>query len=349
MWAYLWHRGLFSLACMLALACGLLLAPQSVTSRIRVTARDAVGPGARTLAVLERWTSRQTASVRSLVARWRPAESSVDSAQLSAAIASRDAALTAQRQLEIQVATLQRELTAAREERRQFLRMSSSVPLVKTVAVPARVIGQDRTTAQELADRLIDAGGARGIGAGDLVVLGPSHTTGDPPPELVIDQGTDAELQADLPVASGGVLLGRIRDSGSLTSTVQLLQDPEFRIGAQLVRDTADGPVFGAAGVFAGGADQCHLDLIPATAPVTVGDRVYTQEQQGGESFSLFIGTVTRAELPPGEPHWRIEVAPAPHATIAQVEVLKVELNPQRLATREDDAEPGRPFGGQLQ
>jgi len=334
---------------MLALACGLLLAPQSITSRIRVTVRDAVSPGAHMYAAVERWTSGQTDSVRTLMTRWQPSGSGPDSMKLNESIAARDAALATQRQLEVQVATLRRELTAAREERSQFLRTSNSVPLVKTVAVPARVIGQDRTTAQELADRLIDAGGAAGIDAGDLVVQVTRDTSHEESPDLVIDQGADADLEADLPVAAGGVLLGRIRDRGNLTSTVQLLQDPEFRIGAQLVRDTADGPVFGAAGVFAGGADQCHLDLIPATAPVTIGDRVYTQEQRGGESFSLLIGTVSRAELPPGEPHWQIEVAPAPHAVTAQVEVLKVELNPQRLATREDDENSGRTFGGQLQ
>ena len=348
MWNYLWHRGLVSLAIMLALACSLLSAPQWVTTRIRATAKDSVVPGARAYAVAESWTGRQTATVRTILAGWTPGGTAVDSEQLAAAIAERDAAIAVQRQLEVRVAALHEELRAARAERNQFLASTESVPLVKTVAVPARVIGQDRTATRKLTDRLIDTGGASGIGAGDLVAAG-SDVSEDAQSrvEMVIDQGVDANLEADLPVASGGVLVGRIRDSGNLTSTVQLVEDPEFRIGARLVRDTADGPVFGASGVFAGGEEGCRLDLIPGTAPVAVGDRVYTLEQLGGESVSLFIGTVTRAELPAGEPHWRIGIAPAERPATARVDVLKVELNPQRLATRED-AEPGRAFGGRL-
>jgi cell shape-determining protein MreC len=245
-------------------------------------------------------------------------------------LAEHNRALAAQRQLVAQVAALRSELASAREVEQRFLQRDDSRPLVQVVAVPARIIGPRSQAAEELKERLIDSGSSAGLAPGDLLV------TSDAPrdsPHWLIDQGHLAALQPDWPVVSHGALAGRIVHVGAWTSTVAGVCDPEFRVGARIVRTDSAGPVFGAAGVYIGaGASLGELTLVPATEPVAPGDRVYTHETLLGASVLIHIGAVTHAEAPTGDPHWRIIVAPAATDPGPVVDVLKLELNPQRIA-----------------
>lgn len=333
MWRSLWHRGLLSVLLTLGCACGLLVAPTAVTQRVRMVLCDAVAPGSRWFNHAHDWTGRQIASVRQAFAKWSGrTDSTVAATQPDAAVAS--AASTAEKlQLEAQIAALRAELAAAREGESRLLQRESSVPLVKTIAMAARVLGADQEQWRGLADRLVDAGSASGLAEGDLV-LQPAATPADVEAhDLVLDQGSVSGIVGDAPVVAGGYLLGRIRHAGRLTSTVQPLTDPEFRIGARLVRMTPEGPMFGAVGVFAGSSGPMgQLNLVANTEPVTVGDRVYTHESVAGELLLVYIGTVANAEAPPGEPHWKITVNHGITAPLTRVDILKTELHPQRLA-----------------
>lgn len=329
----LWHSGWLSLLLALAGGCGLLCAPPETGELIRKTVRDAAGPGGRAYRTAREWTSARAGGLRSVLTQLTaqsPATSQTETPAEARALAE---AQFRQRQLEVRLAGLQERLQAALSENSRRLPATASSPLLQTVAVPARVIGVDRGAIAQLADRLIDIGESEGIVAADLVQQASFTQTAPNVPAAVIDQGVDAALEPDLPVTAGGVLVGRIRSTGRLTSSVQLVRDQAFRIGARLVRETASGPVFGASGVFAGGGEAaCRLELVAASEPVAVGDRVFTQEHLAGETVALLIGTVATAELPTGATHWSITVVPETATPPLDVQVLRPAVHPERAA-----------------
>jgi len=353
-----WHSGLLSVAATLGTACALLaLSPESGRP-LRGRLRDAVRPGAEALAHSRSWCAGAALSARRQLSEWSSpdrlsagsaaAESSEDAATQSAAAESPAA------RLEARLIQLERELAAARRQLDAQVLVRASSPLLRTIAREARVIGLNRDAAGRVMERLLNLGAGAGIAREDLVLeslpgpsptvavtASPGATAGAAAAELLLlDQGSQAGITRDAPVGQGATLLGRIRECGQFTSSVQPVVDPEFRIGGQLVRSTAEGPVLGAKGMFCGGgARPCRLELLPGTEPVSVGDRVYTQEALAGESVILLIGQVTRAELRDGQEHWEIDVAPAATEATGTVQVLTVELRPPRPSARRDAPE----------
>lgn len=330
----LWQRGVLSLALTASAACGLLAAPSEWRDECRSRLRDAVRPGAVVwLAARGRATKiggeardQLVAGVRRLVedaAADAPARITPESETMAETI----------RRLEARLAWQERELAAAREQLNVQRELPSSSPLLRAAAIPARVIAAGREETHRLRERLLDLGRTAGIAPDDLVLAAGTGRESSPLP--LLDQGGAAGVLADAPVCAGATLVGRIRTCGAWTSTLQPLTDEEFRIAAQIVRTTGDGSVLGGAGLFAGGgAGPCRLDLVPATAPVAVGDRVYTQERLSGEGVALYIGTIQSAELPEGAPHWNLLVTPALPEPPPRVAVLSIELNPLRVAQR---------------
>ena len=334
MWSPLWHRGILSLVLMLTTACALLTIPDDHNTGLRSGLMDAVAPGARCTLWLKSWGQEQRVHANRAIASISRHESVQSDEQADQLTRERDAAVEMQRQLTAQVALLRRELDDLREMEGRFLSRQETAPLVRTLVVAGRVIGNIESGSSTLNDRLIDAGASVGIAEGDLIVDSPIHSASPGDGDLLIDQGYHDSITADAPVITGGSLVGRVRHCGEWTSTVQRLTDPDFRVGARLVRQVGDGPVFGAAGIFAGRGDsQGDLTLVPSTEPVVVGDLVYTQESVAGRKLMLFIGTVSEAEVVDGEPHWRIRVAPQVLESGSRVDVLAIELNPQRLTS----------------
>ena len=340
---FLWQRGLTSLVLMLACAAGLCTLSDEAVDTVRAFGRDVAGPGARTVsqsrAAIEHWSARAWQGLRPAIASLASSTTStVDTTRVNELEARLAAAENEQRRLEVQLAMTHEQLSGLQRERELVWTEHRSDPLLRPRLVMAQVLGIDRRTLNGLADRLLDAGGAQGVSRDDLVVdIGPSTAANIETPVMLIDQGQAAELAADLPVIAGGCLVGRIRSCGRLTSTVQRVTDPEFRVGARIIRQTADQPVFGAEGLFAGGGPgpgvtQGRLELVPAVEPVTVGDRVYMHEVVAGREASFYIGEVVQAEVRRGDPHWTIAVAVACPTPPARVGVLKSELNPARLA-----------------
>jgi cell shape-determining protein MreC len=330
--AALWQRGFLSLAISLAGACALLVASKSTIDTVRMSLLDAVRPGSEALVIAREWGADSSTWLRSNLQRFAAVNSPATAASPDTAPELLQVAHAKQLQLESQLAQARAELADARAENSRLIEPDDTKPLVAVSAVRARVIGRSREEIVQLADRLVGAGRSDGVSTADLVVQ-VAHTNADSTTtEPVIDQGSNAAIEADLPVASGGILVGRVRTAGRLTSSIQLVIDGEFRIGARLMRDTPVGPVFGATGLFAGGGEAgCRLELVSSGEPVAAGDRVYTQENLAGQSVSLLIGTVVTAEVRPGESHWSITVKPACDQVPPQVDVLKLELNTARV------------------
>jgi len=302
---------------------GLLLVSSSDSAGpIRNRARDMVAPGAELIQTAWSESSRLIAELR-----YRPVDTSrID--QLETELARwRRTALS----MQIREARLREDL----ERHQSAVEITPSASLTKLTVVPARVLGGDRDRLVEWSTSLLNCGADDGLAVGDFVL-------GDE--GLLIDQGQSSGIEADLLVRAGRLAVGRIHAVGRWTSTVQPVTDPGFRGAAQLVRSLPEGTVFGAEGVLTGdGEGGCRLQFVPATAPVAVGDLVYSPVRRSPGGVPLHYGTVVEADLAPGATHWVIEVAPA--VSLAEgmpghVEVLTEHLRAERLAALPSRQQP---------
>lgn len=137
----------------------------------------------------------------------------------------------------------------------------------------------------------------------------------------LIDKGTDDGLSIGNPVVTNGGLVGRIIEATGDRSVVQLLSDPDFRLGIRIAETQVLGNGRGA------GAGQPFL----VDQGINLGAQV-------AEGQSVITSGLTRAIMPPGVPIGRVvrvtrdqsnqtqvlEVAPGPDfSTLNVVQVLK--------------------------
>jgi rod shape-determining protein MreC len=122
---------------------------------------------------------------------------------------------------------------------------------------------------------------------------------------IEIDKGTDDGLAVGMPVVTGGGLVGRISRASGSTATVQLLTDPELRVGVRVAEtgelgtargrgrdepltvDTAIDPdteVPDGTGLVTSGVDR---SVYPAGIPV--GEVTSTRAGSGGLALELVI------------------------------------------------------------
>ena len=302
----------------LAAAIGLGFAPPNVQSWLRTTIRDGLQPGVQLAAVTKQSVATQ------LRQRFIGDDERALSEQLST--------------LNSQLSTLQNQLRneqfAHRETReKKFLALQrydderrpiDPPPLIVPQVVEAHVLGEELAAAWR-GGKLLDRGKTNGVVEASLVLDANS---------MLLDQGNDIGLTADLPVFAGSCVVGKLQNVGHWSSTGVPLTDKRFSGRARLARVTANGLTFGADGVLIGnGKDACRLTKIRETEPVDEGDEVFALETPGGFETPLFYGTVTRAELAPGATHWDIEVRPAldPHSA-KTVSIVRPVVNPKRLA-----------------
>ena len=196
-------------------------------------------------------------------------------------------------------------------------------PLLVSDLVGARILGRETIEAWQ-AGRILDRG--HGLALGDLV-LEPGQPT--------LDQGRDSGLARGQPAYPGRRVAGRVSRVGRWTATLQVLTNRRFRGLARLAHPGRDRPVFTSQGMLEGTGDSlCRLTLVRETAAVMEGDLVYTAGRDSQFPWPMLYGTVVRAELPVGAPHWEILVRPALDITrLEQVEVLTRVFNPRRIDT----------------
>lgn len=297
---------------------GLWFAPPEMAYEIRGVVRDSLGPGQQGLQVV---SDRVDATIQA----WRSGIDRTDRARYESM--EREAALWRGRALKWQVrsAELRRRLEEEGEACDGPFAAATSQPLLVNRLIEARVLGATRPDLERRLQPIINRGSRHEIDADDLVLA-------DDRPHL--DQGADAGLEPDNLVLSGMRVVGRLQEVGRWTSTVQLLTDKEFRGSAQLVRDGADGPVFGAEGILAGNGDgTCRLELVASLAPVSVGDTVFLPSHRTRLPGSICYGRVVEAALTEGAPYWSIRVAPYADAEYGDhLRVLVEAPNPRRLA-----------------
>jgi rod shape-determining protein MreC len=102
---------------------------------------------------------------------------------------------------------------------------------------------------------------------------------------IEIDKGTDDGIAVDMPVVTGAGLVGRVSQATGSSSTVELLTDPEFRVGVRL---STTGDLGTARGQ--GRDDPMSVDsAISPSAKVAKGTGVVTSG-------------VDRSAYPPGIP-----------------------------------------------
>jgi cell shape-determining protein MreC len=329
-----------ALAVVLAAALALALVPRSKTEPLRDGWREALRPGQQVLTSLVDWAGERWSSNRH--------GDGVDSAEAEKQIA----------QLNEQVQRLQMALLVtssnqdsafaggvASEENEVDGQMNrrSLPPLLLSQSIPARVLGRQAKAFLE-AHEILDVGKSRGAAADSLVVdsgpksVDPRHGTQAPQSDRttgLVDQGRDSAVAAGRLVLAGSRVWGKVAEVGSHTSTVQRVADVGYRDLVQLV-SLHDGRLrFAARGVLVGhGESLCKIELVESTQPVTAGDLVFTADD-GVLDVPLLYGRVVRLERKPGAAHWEIWMEPAVpvNSPPSQVAVLRMELNPARLAS----------------
>ena len=112
---------------------------------------------------------------------------------------------------------------------------------------------------------------------------------------IEIDKGTGDGIQVGMPVVSGAGLVGRVRQATSSRATIQLLTDPDFRVGVRLLPEgilgTATGAGEGQPIVVDTSEDADAAEAIPAG-----GHLVTSGADRSAFPAAIPVGQVVRAE-----------------------------------------------------
>lgn len=304
---------------MSGVACGLLVLSGDVADPARAAVRDGLRPG-------QIWFGDALAAMKSTVRNWADdsaipgrRKEPLDDADAPAAGSSRRI-----RRLELANALLREQLHRNERIGRSPYRGEASEPLTSADLISARVLGEE-TAGLWRSGYLLDGGSRSGLAESDLVLQDDA---------ALVDVGEGEKLETGFAVFAGRCVVGRIRNVGRWTSTIEPVAAIGFRGRAQLVRKTERGFAFGAIGVIEGtGEGDCNLTMIPAAEPVAVGDDVYTISDGGVFPFPMYYGRIVRADLPATASLWTIRVEPAAEtARPRTVQILRRRLNPKRLA-----------------
>lgn len=294
--------------------CALWFAPESAVARLRGVTFDLLHPGLQAgKSVQFRWREWQQSRQSAVVARL---EAEVHESQFR------------QQQQQERIQRLTAQLAEANERATTVLDAQTSDETTPRLFMPAlvdaAVLGETLSKAWR-EGRVIDGGWKKGLREQALVLASRRP---------LVDLGQSQQLSPEDTLLVGRTVLGKIETVGRWTSTFIPVTDSDFRGRAQLVRQTEQGPAWGAQGLFRGTGDGCQLDGISAEETVRPGDLVYTAERDGILSAPLVYGTVTKAELDADGREWTIVIEPAPTPSIlGQVQVLRAALNPARVWT----------------
>ena len=140
---------------------------------------------------------------------------------------------------------------------------------------------------------------------------------------VTIDAGSQDGVEPGQTVVTGEGLLGRTLRVGPFTSTVLLLTDPGFTVGARLTRE-------GTVGLATGSGDGLELALVEG-GEVRTGDALLTT---GSDTFvpGVPVGRVTSVEPGAGSPVTTARVRP--YVDVTSVDLVGVVTEPPRGTPR---------------
>ena len=140
-----------------------------------------------------------------------------------------------------------------------------------------------------------------------------SHTMG-------IDVGSRDGVTIDMTVISAGGLVGRVIHVSSSYSTVLMINDDTFKVGARLAGTQALGIVSGTGGY------SLQLELLDAQTEVRIGDQLVTRGSEGGKPFvpGVPLGRVVKVEQTPGALTRTAEVKP--YVNLSTLDTVAVVL-----------------------
>jgi rod shape-determining protein MreC len=137
------------------------------------------------------------------------------------------------------------------------------------------------------------------------VVAGPTSNFSH---SIEIDKGSKAGIKAGMPVVSGAGLVGRVQQVTSSHAVIQLLTDPDFRVGVKHLPDGVLGTARGA-----GEGDPLVVDTgIDAETKLELGGEVTTSgADRSAFPAAIPVGTVRGTEKAGGGLTLDLDVEPA--------------------------------------
>jgi hypothetical protein len=309
----------------------LMMGPKDWVGKVRTSCVDAAVPGIRLVRLADsRWLTRLRARLDSEWNRLgvnddinQEAGGTSTTASVSLEQSANDEAA---RLWQARCEQLQVELAHAEQSRQQAEQRLSAAdvqgaaylveapaPLIADELIPANWIGAIGSANGD-PHPVVAVGSREGIAADELVLDASAPH---------VDRGEQSGIETNALVLAGRRLVGRVREVGRWTSTIQPITDPEFRLSVQLLRGDGNQRLLGAKGVLAGQGDgTCTMTYVDATQPVVVGDLVVTPADDPHFPAMLLCGRVIEARLKEGSLEWFITVEPA--AAIAELTSVAV-------------------------
>jgi rod shape-determining protein MreC len=150
---------------------------------------------------------------------------------------------------------------------------------------------------------------------------------------LLIDRGTLDGVKKDMPVMSGGGIVGRVISLGPKFAMVQVITDKHAGLGAMLQSSRAMGEVHGMDNA------RCEMKSVSTTEQVREGESIVTTGLDRIYPKGLMVGTVERVEADPNAPWHKIIVKPA--APVDRAEHVQVLLIDQKDLKTDDPTKSG--------
>ncbi|TFE01027.1 rod shape-determining protein MreC [Jeotgalibacillus salarius] len=110
---------------------------------------------------------------------------------------------------------------------------------------------------------------------------------------IIIDKGQVNGIEADMAVQTAGGMIGRVKDTGQFTSTIELLSARNSLNRVSALLQTEESNVFGTVEGFDTEREELMVKKIPFDVPVEVGSQVITSGLGGIFPRGLLIGEVT--------------------------------------------------------
>ncbi len=106
---------------------------------------------------------------------------------------------------------------------------------------------------------------------------------------IMLDQGSSSGIRADMSVISANGLVGLVKTVTSSTSIVQLISDPNFKVGVRIARSQSIGILQGQ------GTNTYSLQLLDPAGTILVGDSLLTNGSDNNHPFvpGVPVGQVT--------------------------------------------------------